>query len=175
MNCHHHHHHRLPIDFDEGCFKLDHWGVFFSILPSTSLFSFFQWCYQHQGSFSSKKVDFWHHSPTCLHPCQLPSNDASEHLCNAASAHHVFFSRRQFTVEDSFGSLSSGILTTWPAHRSWLLTNMASTLSILAFCRTSPLQTLSRHVRPMMLLRCRSWIEVNFFKCLRYSVYVSVE
>ena len=85
------HHHRLPIDFDEGCFKLDHWGVFSSILPSTSPFSFFQWCYQHQGSFSSKKVDFWHHSPTCLHPCQLPSNDSSEHLCNAASAHHVSF------------------------------------------------------------------------------------
>ena len=84
------------------------------------------------------------------------------------------FSRRQLTVE-AFGSLSSGILTTWPAHRSWLLTNMASTLSILAFCRTSPLQILSRHVRPMMLLRCRSWIEVNIFKYLRYSVYVSVE
>ena len=46
------HHHRLPIDFDEGCFKLDLWGVFSSILPSTSLFSFFQWCYQHQWSFS---------------------------------------------------------------------------------------------------------------------------
>ena len=26
----HHHHHRLPIDFDEGCFKLDLWDVFSS-------------------------------------------------------------------------------------------------------------------------------------------------
>ena len=26
----HHHHYRLPIDFDEGCFKLDLWGVFSS-------------------------------------------------------------------------------------------------------------------------------------------------
>ena len=148
-------------------FKLDFWGVFSSILPSTSLCSFCQWCYQPQWSFSCKKVDFWHHFPTCLHPCQLPSNNASKHRCNAASAHHV--SPFQTSVHRRRQLLVVYRLAFWQHNQpieADFLTNMASTLSIPAFCSTSPLQTLSRHVRPMMLLRCRSWIEVNFFKCL---------
>ena len=123
-----HHHHRLPIDFNVGCFKLDLWGVFSPIFPSTSLFSSFQWCYQHQWSFSSKKVDFWHHSPLCLHPCQLPSNDASVHLCNAASAHHVSFfqtsvhRRRQLLVAYRLAfwqhdqPIEADFWPTWPRH-----------------------------------------------------------
>ena len=75
----------------------------------------------------------------------------------------------------AFGCLSSWILTTWSAHRSWIMTNMALTLFIVVLCSPSPLQIRSCHDRPIILLRCRSWIEVNFFRCLQHKVYISTD
>ena len=85
--------------------------------------------------FSSKNVDFWLHSPTCLHPCQLPSNDASEHLCNAASAHHVSFfqtsvqRRRKLLVVYRLAfwqhdqPIEADFWPTWPRHIPYWLTS----------------------------------------------------
>ena len=108
----HHHHHRLPIDFDEGCFKLDHWGVFSSILPSTSLFSFFQWCYQHQGSFPRRRSIFGITLPRVYIHVSCLQMTLQNIFVTQLLPTTFLFPDVSSLYKTAFGSLSSGILTT---------------------------------------------------------------
>ena len=63
----------------------------------------------------------------------------------------------------AFINLSSAILTTCLAHRSWLLTNMVLTDTLKLYVELHHFQTLSCHVRSWItLLMCRSRTKVNF-------------
>ena len=137
----------------EGCLFL-HSSKYFSFLFLSTLVGH----QQYGSSFSVEACFQWPFSPMS-HLCHLPSDGVSEHLCSVVAVHHVSSFLMLIHHRTALGRLSSGILTTWPIHCSWLLTNMASTLSMPALCSTSPLQTLSGHFRPIVLPRYRSWTE----------------